>query len=147
MDKNKLKQALIDLEEHTIEEAHMNHEAFLTGNLLNREDVVDADDQSHHRASLEIAEQLDKQLHEHEEHLKTINGISFEPTKTVKPGAVVSVNGRCMIVAVPKSKFTIDGRNFIGISTKAPIYAELKGKKAGDEFKFNGRKFTIEAVN
>ena len=147
MDKNKLKNAIIALEEHTIDEASMNHEDFLTENLLNREDVIDTDDQSHHRESLDVSNKLHDQIHEHEEHLKTINSISFEPTDTVKPGAVVSVNGRCMVVAVPKSKFQFDGRDFIGISTKAPIYQNLKDKKAGETFTFNGRKLTIEAVN
>ena len=83
----------------------------------------------------------------HADHLDLINKISFEPTDVVKPGAVVSVNGRCMIVAASKSQFTIDGRDFMGISTQAPIYKSLEGKKAGDSFEFNNQKFTIEAVN
>lgn len=147
MDKFKLKEALIKLEEHTIDEASMNHGDFLAGNLLNRDDVVDADDQSHHRASLEVSDSLDAQIHEHQDHLETIKKISFEPTETVKPGAVVSVNGRCIVVAVPKPKFQFAGRDFIGISTEAPIYEQLKDKKAGEKFTFNGRVFTIEAVN
>ena len=147
MDKNKLKQALIDLEEYTIETAHTNHEEFLTGNLLNQGDVIDADDQSHHRANLEVSEGLDQHLHEHEGHLKLIKSISFDTTDTVKVGAVVSINGRCMVVAVSKPKFQFDGRDFLGISTDAPIYSQLKGKKAGDEFTFNGRGFKIESVN
>lgn len=147
MDKIKLKQALIELERHHIDEAEMKYEDFLTGNLLDKTEVVDDDDQSHHRQSLEISDQLDKQAHVHQDHLETINKISWEPTDTVGPGAVVSVNGRCMIVAVSKSQFNIGDRDFIGISVQAPIYASLKGKKAGDEFTFNNSKFTIEAVN
>ena len=147
MDKNKLKQKLIELEKHHIDETEMKYEEFLTGNLLKQNEVVDDDDQSHHRQSLEISDQLDKQAHVHQDHLEAINKISFEPTDTVGPGAVVSVNGRCMIVAVSKPQFNIDGRDFIGISIQAPIYASLKGKKAGDEFTFNNMNFTIEAVN
>ncbi|WP_103070207.1 hypothetical protein [Aquimarina sediminis] len=147
MDKNKLKQALIELEKHHITEAEVKYEEFLTGNLLQKNDVVDDDDQSHHRQSIEISDQLEEQAHVHAEHLETINKISFESTDVVKPGAVVNVNGRCMIVAVSKSHFNIDGRDFIGISVQAPIYQSLKGKKAGDTFTFNGNTFTIEAVN
>ena len=147
MDKNKLKQALIKLEKHHIDEAEMKYEEFLTGNLLDNTEVVDHDDQSHHRQSIEISDGLDEQAHVHEHHLETINKISFEPTDIIQPGAVVSVNGRCMIIAVPKAQFNIDGRDFLGISTSAPIYNQLKGKKAGNEFKFNNIKFKIEAVN
>ncbi len=147
MDKNKLKQALIKLEKHHIDEAEMKYEEFLTGNLLNKNEVIDDDDQSHHRQSIEISDQLDEQAHVHVDHLETINKISFEPADVVKPGAVVSVNGRCMIVAVSKPHFKIDDRDFIGISTQAPIYKSLEGKKAGDSFEFNNMKFAIEAVN
>lgn len=147
MDKIKLKQALIQLEVNHIDEAEMKYEDFLTGNLLDNTDVVDDDDQSHHRQSIEISDQLEEQAHVHADHLEAINKISFKPTDVVQPGAIVSVNGRCMIVAVSKAAFKIDGRDFIGISPSAPIYSSLKGKKAGDEFEFNSMKFTIEAVN
>src|SRR3546814_450512 len=97
MDKNAIKQALIVLERHHIDEAEMKYEDFLMGNLLDREEIVDQDDQSHHRQSIEVSDQLEHQSHVHIDHLKAINSISFEPTKVVKPGAIVSVNGRCMI--------------------------------------------------
>ena len=125
----------------------MKYEDFLKGNLLDKTEVVDDDDQSHHRQSIEISDQLEEQAHVHVEHLEDINKISFEETDTVGPGAVVSVNGRCMIVAVSKPPFKVGDRDFLGISTQAPIYKELKGKKAGDSFTFNNLNFTIEAVN
>lgn len=147
MDKNKIKQALIELEKHHINEAEMKYEEFLIGNLIDNTEVVDDDDQSHHRQSIEISDQLEEQAHVHADHLEAINKISFEETDTVGPGAIVSVNGRCMIVAVSKPAFKVGDRDFLGISVQAPIYKELKGKKAGDSFEFNNRKFTIEAVN
>ena len=90
---------------------------------------------------------LDHQFHLQEEYLKLLRDFFFEPTDVVKLGAVVSVNERSMIVAIAKPKFSMDGRDFIGISTKAPIYRKLVGEKAGDEFNFNGRKFKIESVD
>ena len=147
MNKNVIKQALINLERHHIDEAEMKYDVFLSGNLLDREEIIDQDDQSHHRQSIEVSDQLEHQAHVHLNHLDAINQISFDPTDVVKPGAIVSVNGRCLIVAVPKAPFTIDGRHFMGISVAAPIYQCLEGKRAGDTFEFNNKKFTIEVVN
>lgn len=147
MDKNRIKQALIKLEQHHIDEAEIKYEEFLSGNLIDRNEIVDEDDQSHHRQSIEISDQLEGHIHFHIDHLNAINAISFESTDVVKPGAVISVNGRCMIVAVPKAPFTIDGRQFIGISVNAPIYKHLEGKMAGDTFEFKKNIFTIESVN
>jgi len=147
MDKQAIKEALIKLEKHHIDEAEMKYDDFLLGNSLDREEIVDQDDQSHHRQSIDVSDQLEHQAHVHIDHLNAINSISFEPTDVVKPGAIVSVNGRCMIVAVPKAPFTIEDRHFMGISTDAPIYRQLEGKRAGDTFEFNHKKFTIEIVN
>lgn len=146
MDKSKLKQVMIDMEQHIIDESNENYEKFLNESIVGNDGVIDMDDHSHAQTNAEISENLDKQIHEHQEHLQLINDISFEPTDVVRPGAVVLVNGRCMVVAVPKTKFQFAGKSFIGISTEAPIYALMHGKKAGEEFMLNGQKFTIEAV-
>ncbi|WP_394972925.1 hypothetical protein [uncultured Croceitalea sp.] len=147
MDKQKLKEALIALEKEHINEDEMKYTEFLNGNLLTRNEVVDSDDQSHHRQSIEISDQLEEQAHVHLDHLETINKISFETKEMIEPGAVVSVNGRCMVVAVPKSSFSIDGIEYIGISAQAPIYQAMKGKASGDSFEFNNQNFVIESVN
>ena len=39
-----------------------------------------------------------------------------------------------------------DGKEFMGISTEAPIYTELEGKRAGDAISLNGRELVIDEV-
>lgn len=147
MDKQKIKEALIKLEQHHIDLTVNDYEEFLTNSSPKRGEVTDPDDHSHLNQSLDVAKKIDTVIHEHEHHLETINALSFEQTNVVEPGAIVSVNGRCMIIGVSKPQFEIEGRKFIGVSTSAPIYEALKGKKTGDEFIFNKNKFTIEVVN
>ena len=146
IDKQLIKKALINLEKCYINESEMKYEDFLSGNLLDLEATFDQDDQSHHRQSLEVSDSLDEHAHVHIEHLNKINSLSFAPTNTVEPGAIVSVNGRCMIVAVPKGPFTFQGRQYISISEEAPIYKQLKGKKKGDSFEFKHKNFMIDLV-
>ncbi|QDH78551.1 hypothetical protein FKX85_05700 [Echinicola soli] len=147
MDKNLIKQELLKKEKKHIEQSNESHYNFLRASDVNVEQVTDLDDRSHQSQSADISQRLDGAVHNHEDHLATIEAISFEPKTTVEPGAIVSVNGRCIIVAVSKPPFKIGDRNFIGISTEAPIYKELKGKKAGDSFTFNNQKFTIEIIH
>jgi transcription elongation GreA/GreB family factor len=147
MDKYMIKQELLKKEVKHIELSIEDYNNFLTASAVKRNEVTDLDDKSHQRQDADLSATLDKAVHNHEAHLAKIRAISFEPKTKVEPGAIVSVNGRCMIVAVSKPPFKIGDRNFIGISTDAPIYAELKGKKAGDSFMFNDQKFTIEIIN
>lgn len=147
MDKNLIKQELLKKEEKHIALSTKNYYDFLNASDVKVEEVTDLDDRSHQSQSADISKQLDHSVHNHEAHLETIKSISFEPKTMVEPGAIISVNGRCMIVAVSKPPFRIGDRDFIGVSTDAPIYKEMKGKKVGDSFMFNDQKFTIEIIN
>lgn len=147
MDKKAIREALIKLENISINEAEMKYDEFLSGNLIDRGEIVDNDDQSHHRQSIDVSDELEHLAHVHIDHLKAIKELSFEPTEKIQPGAIVSVNGRCMIIGIAKSPFKIGDRSFIGISTEAPIYKCLIGKTSGEYFEFNNKRFRIEAVN
>ena len=39
-----------------------------------------------------------------------------------------------------------ENKKFVGISTQAPIFEALVGKRAGDKIEFNGIKYTIEEI-
>lgn len=147
MDKQKIKQALIDLERHYLDESDLEYEEFLKGTLRNKSAIEDEDDQSHHVQSIEISDKIEEHAQIHVEHLNTLSQLSFEPTDIVQPGAVVKVNDRYLVVAVSEPPFTVDGIDFLGISIQAPIYAQLSGKKAGESFEFNKMNFSIEAVH
>ena len=59
---------------------------------------------------------------------------------------MVKLSGRFFVIAVSTGRFVCDGNEFMGISTQAPIYAELEGKRAGEAISFNERKLVIEDV-
>ena len=59
---------------------------------------------------------------------------------------MVKLGGRIFVIAVSTGKFVCDGKEIMGISTQAPIYAELEGKRAGDTISFNGRQLVIDDV-
>ncbi|GGZ22376.1 hypothetical protein GCM10007049_13980 [Echinicola pacifica] len=146
MDKIEIKKALIELEKNNLDHASMTHEDFLSQNQLKRDDVIDFDDRSHYKESEGLANSLDHQIHEHEAHLKTLENIPFTASTVVEPGAVICLNDRRMVVAVAKPSFILGGHHYLPISTDAPIYKLLEGKKKGDRFSFNGRDFTISDI-
>ena len=146
MDKLELKKKLIEIEETIIHQAETNYEDYISGGVVDRTEAVTDDDHSHQHENTVLSNQLDRQVHEHEEHIQQIQEIDFGATDVVRPGAVVKVNGRYMVVAVSKPKFEFAGNTFISISTDAPIYQCIAGKKAGDQCQFNNVKFEIQEV-
>ena len=146
MDKIQLKKFLIENEYHTIENTEERLLEFVKGTMLNRNDVIDQDDQSHHRQEERLRKKLDEQVHDHHDHLEEIEALSFNPSDVVEPGAVIKVNGRYMVIATADGNFKFDGKDFISISTKAPIYQCMMGKKKGDSCSFNNNDFKIEEI-
>lgn len=64
----------------------------------------------------------------------------------VAPGAVVVTNQRIFFVSVSIEQVEVNGMDIFGLSTKAPIYQALRGKKAGDQLDFNGIHYEIQEV-
>ncbi len=62
-------------------------------------------------------------------------------------GSVIETSGNYYFISVPIGEISMeDGSSVYAISTEAPIYREMEGKKQGDIFKFNGDEVKITAV-
>jgi len=146
MDKKELKRFLLKNENHTIENNEERLLEFVKGTMLNRNDVIDQDDQSHHRQEEEVRDKLHDQVHIHHDHLEEIEALSFGTSHVVEPGAVIKVNDGYMVIATADGNFKFDGKDFISISTKAPLYQCMMGKKKGDMCSFNNYNFKIEEI-
>lgn len=57
----------------------------------------------------------------------------------VAPGALVYTDSAIYYLAVNAGSFIIEDEKIFTISPASPIALQLKGKKAGDEFEFNGK--------
>jgi len=61
---------------------------------------------------------------------------------------VVETSGNYYFISAALGKITLDeGSSVYAISTDAPIYQEMKGKKAGESFKFNDQEHKILEVH
>lgn len=67
-------------------------------------------------------------------------------SEVVRPGSVVETKNSYYFISVPLGEIDMEsGSKVYAISTEAPLYKELEGKKAGDTFKF--RDGEVEIVN
>lgn len=86
------------------------------------------------------------QWQEMKEKLRSIDINHY--SETVNFGSVIETDKNYYFVAVPVGELVMDeGSTVYAISTEAPIYELMKGKKAGDTFKFNGDEIEIKEVH
>ncbi|MEX2565957.1 MAG: hypothetical protein WD431_08450 [Cyclobacteriaceae bacterium] len=61
-------------------------------------------------------------------------------------GAIVKTDQMTFFPSVSIEYFEVEGKQLFGISRNAPLYKEMKTKKKGDGFSFNGEKYKIVDV-
>ena len=69
-------------------------------------------------------------------------------TEAVDFGSVIETNDNYYFISAALGKIDMeDGTSVYAISIDAPIFSEMKGKKAGDKFSFNGKEQEIKEVH
>ena len=76
-------------------------------------DVRDTDDLADSSECVDLAEPFSHPVQTHEAKVDVIENLDFSLTDTVRPGAVVVVDGRHFIVAVSTRRFDVDRNNFV----------------------------------
>ena len=78
--------------------------------------------------------------------LRTLDGLDFRPQETVVPGAIVAFGGDHYVVGTVADEFSCDGVTYEGISADSPLFAAIKGLRAGESFTFNGQEHRVDVV-
>ncbi|WP_420586403.1 hypothetical protein [Ruegeria sp.] len=144
------KKAIIDrlmsLEEQELATAQAHYDAFLKDSQLDDREGHDKDDIAASRENADLAAAFDAPVHAHHAKIDVIENTDFGLTDTVQPGAVVKFNNRRFVVCVSTTRFDVDGKTYMGISTQSPIYLAMVGLQAGDTFTHNGTEFEVQDV-
>jgi len=146
MDKQAVQKTMLSLESDALEHAREKYLDFVANARLDRSEPIENDEQAQAEIASDLSEAFDQPVHSHSDKIETLKAIDFGPKSEVEPGAIVHVWGRYFVISVSTDKFTCDGHELMGISTQAPIYKVMEGKRAGEACTFNGRALMVEEV-
>jgi hypothetical protein len=108
------------------------------------EDEFDDEDRSYTAAASDLVNSLSKELEFLLEEMAFLNRMKADELHdAVTIGSVVRTNKRTFFPSVSIEEFKVNGDQLFGISTKAPLYMEMVGKKAGETFRFNDHEYTV----
>lgn len=96
---------------------------------------------------LELLKALGRELvfaQEEMMYLKTLE--VAKESAVVEPGAVVITDKMTFFIGVSGERAEIEKEEVFAISTKAPIYENMKGLQKGNSFQFNSTSYAIEEV-
>jgi hypothetical protein len=148
MDWNKhhIRETMLSLETAALHSARDNYLDYVSTARVDRSESIENDELAQAEVASDFAEALDDTLDDYADKLEKLRMIDFGPKSAVSEGAVVKLSGRYFVIAVSTSKFICHGREFMGISTMAPIFEAIEGARAGETVQFNGRDLIVEDV-
>ncbi|MEZ4760372.1 MAG: hypothetical protein R2810_11340 [Flavobacteriales bacterium] len=99
-------------------------------------------------ADIELMNSIGEQLAQVKRELDGLDQVDLTdaPHDTVRYGSVVVTDRHHLLIATSIDGFDVEGEEYLGLSTKAPLYQALNGKKAGETVQVNGNTFTIKQV-
>ena len=68
-------------------------------------------------------------------------------TNTIETGSVVITNNSRFYIAISGGTLIVDNEQYFAVSLSSPIGIKMKGLKAGDGFKLNGKEYKIESIS
>lgn len=146
INKATIKSRMLELEHDELDHAIEHYEAFLKDSRLDGREGHDRDEYASARTNADLAHSFDHPVHEHQAKIELIENTDFGPKTTVEQGAVVKFGGKRFVVVTSTRRFTVDGKEAMGISLDSPAYKAMKGLEQGEEFTLNGRDIMLEEV-
>lgn len=147
MNKELLKEKLIQLQHESIASLEEKIETTHSMVDVDESDTIDPEDFSHQTASGEEESLFRQQLVKAKIDLSTFEQLDMSPKSKVEPGAYVVTEKFNFVIGCATTPFDFNGSHIIGVSHEAPIYKEMKDLKAGDSFTLSGNHYTIKEIH
>lgn len=147
VDKGRIKDALLRQVEADLRAAQGDVAREDSAAKLDQDSSFTVDDQSQAAEAGDLGGLLEGREQRQAGILSQIEKLDFGPRSEVGPGAIVGFDGDRYVVGVVAAAFECDGATYEGISTDAPIYAAIAGRRAGDTFSFAGHDNQVEFVS
>lgn len=146
MDKQRVKQTMLDLEQHYFNASREAYLEFVSSAMLNPSEPTETSEQSQAAFASDLSQAFDQPIHAHADKVAKLRQIDFGPKDRVEEGAIVTIMGRTFVIAVATDRFDCNGIELIGVSVQAPLVKAIEGKAAGAPVLFKGRRFTVDRI-
>lgn len=139
-------QHLIQLKQDEINALKESERIYAESADLDEESSLELDDFAQQSQSTDSARNLQIRINQATEDLNNFKVLHPELIDEITEGNVVLTDKVNFVIGLSFKDFEWENKKFVGISTQAPIFEALVGKRAGDKIEFNGIKYTIEEI-
>jgi len=146
--KKKALQEAINKHQQVIDDFKTRMSALLSERAVAQEGKIDNEIQSKTAESIITrVNPLGEQLAFANNEMRLLNEMATRPNEVhghVQLGSIVITDKGTFFVSASIEQFMVDGEKIFGLSTLAPLYERMKGKKKGESFTYKETTYTIK---
>lgn len=137
---------LIQLKKDEIKGLEESYKIYAESADLDEDSSLELDDFAHQTLSTESARNIQLRIDTERENLNKFINLRPELIDEITEGNVVFTDKVNFVIGMAFKDFEWKGKRFVGISTQAPIFEALVGKRAGDKVSFNGVDYKVDQI-
>jgi hypothetical protein len=146
IDKLQLQKTMLNMYETIINDLKEELKVKETLANIDEDNTLDPEDYSNQTVSKEMKMLLQKQLDKAQFDFEKVKNMDFSEKSEAVVGALVTTDMFNFILGVATTPFLFGNMQIVGVSTEAPIFSSLLGRKEGDSFQFTGHQYNINYV-
>lgn len=143
MDKQQIKNYLLEQQAQLVTELKERTQTLHTMVDIDEDDTIDPEDFSHQYESQELEQMIKVQQNRAARGLEVLASVDISPKSKVETGAIIETDALNFFIGYPTIPFDMNGKRYVGISAGSPIYAIMNGKRTGERFSYAGNEYHI----
>ncbi len=146
MNRKDIVNKIIEEQKKVIESLESSVERYKTASDIDEESTHDPEDFSRQTEAKDMQLRYEKMLRNAESEMSFLEKETEVSHETIENGSIIETEKNFYFVGISVPMISADKKQIISFSEDAPIFQNMKGKKAGDEVKIGDNKEVISSI-
>lgn len=146
MNKIKILEQIVKEQSKTLANLTASIQKYKSASDMDEDDTLDPEDYSHQGEAREMKMRMEQLLLKESKNLELIEKCLSIENEEVAFGALLDLDSKYIFVGVSIHPFSFEGKEVYSISTEAPIFQLIKGKKVNELIELGTNSYTIKSI-
>lgn len=146
MNKIKILEQIVKEQSKTLANLTSSIQKYKSASDMDEDDTLDPEDYSHQVEAREMKMRMEQLLLKESKNLELIEKCLSIENEEVAFGALLDLDSKYLFVGVSIHPFSFEGKEVYSISTEAPIFQLIKGKKVNELIELGTNSYTIKSI-
>lgn len=146
MNKIKILEQIVKEQSKTLANLTASIQKYKSASDMDEDDTLDPEDYSHQGEAREMKMRMEQLLLKESKNLELIEKCLSIENEEVAFGALLDLDSKYIFVGVSIHPFSFEGKEVYSISTEAPIFQLIKGKKVNELIELGTNSYIIKSI-